>query len=197
MGDWKGFGVPQDYGKSARWFRRSAEQGYAAAQTDLGFQYMNGIGVPKDPVQGANWFLRAARQGYAMAQYNLGMNFALGQGKPKDAVLAYAWIKLAISRGYSKPRAPKALNDLEQKITSNEVAAAQVLAANWRQGQQIARPDAGRRRASSDDEKKIVYAYRDWVVVRETKGALASCSANSYASRAAAAGPGYLFPDSP
>ena len=42
-----GFGVSQDYGAAVQWYTRSAEQGYANAQTALGGKYNRGVGVEK------------------------------------------------------------------------------------------------------------------------------------------------------
>jgi TPR repeat protein len=46
----KGQGVPQDYAEGAKWARRAADQGYAKAQSLLGYMYALGRGVPQDYV---------------------------------------------------------------------------------------------------------------------------------------------------
>ena len=51
-----GRGVPKDYGQALAWFRKAAEQGYEAAQNDLGVMYALGQGVPQDYVQAHMWF---------------------------------------------------------------------------------------------------------------------------------------------
>ena len=38
----KGQGVPQDYKAAVSWYSKAAEQGYASAQSNLGFMYANG-----------------------------------------------------------------------------------------------------------------------------------------------------------
>jgi TPR repeat protein len=56
-----GRGVPQDYVEAVKWFRRAAEQGFAAdAQDSLARMYVQGQGVPKDYVQAHMWFNLAA-----------------------------------------------------------------------------------------------------------------------------------------
>ena len=53
-------GVPQDYIKAAELFQKAANQGYAAAQYNLGVMYYNGEGVPQDYVKAAELFQKAA-----------------------------------------------------------------------------------------------------------------------------------------
>jgi len=43
-----------------RWFRLAADQGYAAAQYNLGTMYGTGTGVPQDYVQAHMWMNLAA-----------------------------------------------------------------------------------------------------------------------------------------
>ncbi len=58
-----GKGVPLDYARAAVWTRQAAEQGYAQAQTDLGYLYEQGKGVPLDYVTAYAWYSRAAEAG--------------------------------------------------------------------------------------------------------------------------------------
>jgi hypothetical protein len=45
-----------------KWYRLAAQQGYAAAQYNLGLTYAEGPGIPQDYVQAYMWFdLAAAR----------------------------------------------------------------------------------------------------------------------------------------
>ena len=44
---WAG-GVPQDYAEAVKWWRKAAEQGFAASQYNLGVAYEKGGGVPQD-----------------------------------------------------------------------------------------------------------------------------------------------------
>ena len=53
-----GEGVPQDYGKAVAWYRKAAEQGYAAAQGNLSVMYDSGDGVPQDDVEAYLWLTR-------------------------------------------------------------------------------------------------------------------------------------------
>ncbi len=58
-----GGGVSQDDAEAMRWFRMGADQGYAVAQTNVGFLYQSGRSVPRDLVEAKLWFERAAAQG--------------------------------------------------------------------------------------------------------------------------------------
>ena len=55
-----GRGVPQDDAEAIAWYRRSAEQGNADAQVNLGLMYDQGRGVPQDYVDAHMWLNLAA-----------------------------------------------------------------------------------------------------------------------------------------
>ena len=57
-------GVPLDYAEAARWYRKAAKQGSAAAQNNMGVFYVYGYGVPQDSVEAYAWFSIAAEQGF-------------------------------------------------------------------------------------------------------------------------------------
>jgi len=50
-----GQGVPRDYEKAMQWFRKAADQGFAAAQYNLGFVYQVGLG---DNAEAVRWYKR-------------------------------------------------------------------------------------------------------------------------------------------
>ncbi len=54
--------MPKDKAEAIKWYRKSAEQGFANAQCELGDCYANGRGVPKDEVEAYKWFLLAGAQ---------------------------------------------------------------------------------------------------------------------------------------
>ena len=63
---------------------RPADQGFASAQSNLGYCYEQGKGVPQDLKEAVRWYRLAADQGYAVAKYNLGYCYAQGKGVPQD-----------------------------------------------------------------------------------------------------------------
>jgi TPR repeat protein len=63
----KGRGVPQDHKTAVKWFRLAAGQGYAEAQSNLGWMYQNGWGVIKDYKSAVYWYELAFGQGHSGA----------------------------------------------------------------------------------------------------------------------------------
>ncbi len=60
-----GHGVPQDDAEAVQWCRRSADQGLACAQFNVGFYYEFGKGVPQDVAEAVKWYRQAAEHGDA------------------------------------------------------------------------------------------------------------------------------------
>ncbi|MDB6027178.1 MAG: hypothetical protein JWM68_3401, partial [Verrucomicrobiales bacterium] len=67
------------------WLQRAADQGYAGAQLDLAYIYLNGIGVKKDLAQSVKWKRMAADLGGAQGRFELALSYAQGIGEPRDA----------------------------------------------------------------------------------------------------------------
>lgn len=53
------------------WFEKSANQGYAEAQYNLGTMYQNAIGVDQDFKKAVKYYKLAANQGHREAKDNL------------------------------------------------------------------------------------------------------------------------------
>ena len=109
----KGEGVEQDHVEAAKWYRKSAEAGYAPAQCNLGVMYVKGNGVKQDRVEAAKWFRKSAEAGNTLAQCNLGIVYANGKGVEQDLAEALKWVQLAAEQGYK--RALRCVNDLQQE----------------------------------------------------------------------------------
>ena len=60
--------LPQDYEEAVKWFRRSANQGFAGSEFKLSAMYWAGKGVKQDAVQAHMWANLAAAQGTEMAR---------------------------------------------------------------------------------------------------------------------------------
>lgn len=67
----QGKGVPQDYTEAVGWYHKSADQGYARGQDDLGYAYSHGAGVPQNYAEAARWYRKAAKQGDEYARLAL------------------------------------------------------------------------------------------------------------------------------
>jgi TPR repeat protein len=90
---------PHDYVQAAFWYRKSAEQGNADAQYDLGDFYLFGHGVQLDYAQGIRWFRKAAEQGSPAAQTDLARFYLIGKYVPQDYALSASWYRKAAERG--------------------------------------------------------------------------------------------------
>ena len=93
--------IDMDKEKGIVLIRRSAEQGYADAQFNLGLAYYRGEGVSQDYTQAVSWYRKAAEQGVAAAQYNLGVCYYKGEGVSQDYVQAVSWWCKAAEQGHS------------------------------------------------------------------------------------------------
>ena len=103
----QGEGVPQNYAKAMKWFRKAADQGHAEAQFKLGNMYYLSQGTPLDYVEAAKWLQKAADQGHAAAAYNMGALYDKGQGVPQDYGKAAEYYRKAADN-----RVPEALFNL-------------------------------------------------------------------------------------
>ncbi len=98
-------------------FKFLAERGYADAQNDLGFMYVNGIGVEQDYEEAAKWLLMAddnhseeafdnlrllAENGHPRAQVNLGLAYLNRAGTDIDHENALKWFRKAANLGYAE-----------------------------------------------------------------------------------------------
>jgi TPR repeat protein len=83
-----------DYATALNEFLPLANNGNAAAQSELGFLYEAGHGVPKDYTEAAQWFRLAADHGDAFAQTGLAFLYDDGEGVPKDYTEAAKLLRL-------------------------------------------------------------------------------------------------------
>ena len=89
----KGDGVGKDRAEALKWYRKAAEQGYAAAQCELG-------DLCDDGVEALKWYRKAAEQGYATGQAVLAINYEHGRGgAAKDYFEAVKWYRKAAEQG--------------------------------------------------------------------------------------------------
>jgi TPR repeat protein len=95
-----GEGLPEDQGEAVKWFRLSAEDGDADAQSGLGEMYEEGRGVPQSYDEAAEWFIRSAKQRCPVGQYNLGRMYEGGTGVPQSDEAAEAWYEAAALKGH-------------------------------------------------------------------------------------------------
>jgi TPR repeat protein len=89
----------QAYANAEKWYRKSAEHGYADAQFCLGLMYYNGQGVEQDYGKALEWWGKAASQEHARAQYNLGVMYNNGEGVWRDRAKAMEWFGRSCDNG--------------------------------------------------------------------------------------------------
>jgi hypothetical protein len=106
------------YEAARYWSEKSAQQGYAPAQTRLGTIYHEGLGVARDPQQAAFWFLQAAQRGHAGAQAMIGAACHLGIGVKADRLAATRWLRASAEQG--NPIARAYLPKVEAELTPDE-----------------------------------------------------------------------------
>ena len=94
-----GAGVSRNEVDAVTYFRRSAEAGYAPAQTVLGYLYETGQVVENDPRVALDWYKKAATQGDLPAQWVLGRMYLDGEGVLRDRNQAMEWLRKAGERG--------------------------------------------------------------------------------------------------
>ena len=81
------------------WLRKSADQGLAQAQYNLGLLYENGRLVATSQTLATQWFRRAAEQGHTQAAVSVATQYFLGRGVPKDEAEAARWYETAAEDG--------------------------------------------------------------------------------------------------
>lgn len=88
-----------DNAAALAWYRKSADQGYANAQYNVGLCYYNGFGTAINYTEAAAWYRKSVAQGYDKAQYNLGTMYKSGKGVPQDLVQALSLYRKAAEQG--------------------------------------------------------------------------------------------------
>jgi TPR repeat protein len=91
-----------DLKEALDWIRRSAENGYADAQLELGRAFEDGRGVPQNLSEAARWYRKAAEQGHAGAQCALGALLESGRGLPPNPAEAASWYRSAAAKGHAE-----------------------------------------------------------------------------------------------
>ena len=117
----------KQWSESARWYRRSAEQGDPGGLYALGLAYYRGRGVPRDRVRAFELMVQSARSGYVIAEYSVGLAYEDGHGTQHDLARARQWIQRAADKGLQVAR--EKLTSLAMASTDSVVQAATVMRA--------------------------------------------------------------------
>jgi len=117
------------------WWKLAAGQGCGIAQFALSQLYLYGRGVPQDFVAAAKLLAQDAQQGSFLAQMAIGAMYEKGQGVPQDFVQAHFWFNVAGAKALnedSRKQATEARDRIAQQMTTEQIAAAQRLARDWK-----------------------------------------------------------------
>lgn len=83
---------------AASWFKKSADQGYAPAQSALGAMYSEGVGLAKDQEEAMKWLKKAADQGDTIGLIDLARKYFARTGNEKDDAKAFQLMMMAAER---------------------------------------------------------------------------------------------------
>lgn len=111
----------EHYTEAIKYFEKAAEQGYALAQSYLGWCYEEGKGVKQDYTQAVSWYRKAAEQGDAIAQYNLGVYYSKGRGVNQDYAQAVYWYRKAAEQGDED--AKRHLSEFDDELKKQQFSA--------------------------------------------------------------------------
>ncbi|MDR0218179.1 MAG: sel1 repeat family protein [Enterobacteriaceae bacterium] len=91
-----GIGITRNPNEGLKWIEKSANNGNAIAQNNLGTLYLNGTyPLKKDLKKSFEWFRKSAEQGVAEAQYNLASSYHNAKGVEKNDEDAFYWYQKA------------------------------------------------------------------------------------------------------
>lgn len=90
---WRGIGEdPGDRTDAFAWFRRSAENGHAPAQSVVAYGYEHGLACEEDPAAALTWYHRAAENGQPDALARLALLYVEGTITPCDPEKAEVYL---------------------------------------------------------------------------------------------------------
>jgi TPR repeat protein len=106
----KGQGFVRDEDEAFQWYQKSADQGYAPAELELGFRYRADMALElvysgkvkrhHSDLESMRWWRKAAEQGNANAEEQIGYLYANGSKEiPKDGNEAMLWFRRAAEHG--------------------------------------------------------------------------------------------------
>ena len=93
-----GQGVIQDYKEAVKWYRLSADQGYALAQNNLGLMYASSRGVLQDEKKAHMWWNIAYANGHDKADHNI--NIITQRMTPADIATAEDMARQCLASNY-------------------------------------------------------------------------------------------------
>lgn len=92
--------VSKSYQEAEKWFRKSAEEGFAEAQLLIGSWYHIGQVYRESENNAFRWYYKAARQGLSNAEFMVGICYLEGTGTAKNRKQAKSWFEKAERAGH-------------------------------------------------------------------------------------------------
>lgn len=126
----KGIGTARDLSLARVWYTRAAERGNAKAMHNLAVLHAEGVSGKPDYASATEWFRRAAEHGVRDSQYNLAVLLGRGLGAPTDLAQSYLWF--AVAAGQGDDDAARKRDEVAQRLSPTDLAAAKAEAAAWK-----------------------------------------------------------------
>jgi len=129
----KGYGVPRDYKKAVKYFKKSSDQGFSLASYNLAAMYQSGKGVKKNRKLAFKSMLKAAEKRFAKAQIKVGRWHKIGFGTKKNPVKALEWFLIAEvnSKGKLEALAKKEVRQMKDVLSDAQIRKAEEAAESF------------------------------------------------------------------
>ena len=95
-----GQGIEQDDELYIFWLKKSADNNYEKALTEMGDIYYDGFYIDKDLKKALKCYKKAADKNYLPACLNLSIMYFEGQGTKKDLNIGYNYLSIAYNSSY-------------------------------------------------------------------------------------------------
>lgn len=126
----KGTGVPRDAALARQWYERAAQKGNAKAMHNLAVLLAEGAASGRPDYAGAvQWFRQASEHNVRDSQFNLAVLLTRGLGTEQNLVEAWRWFAIAARQGDED--AGRKRDEVGQKLSPTDFAAAQALAGGF------------------------------------------------------------------
>jgi len=123
-------GVKRDLAEAAQWYRKAANQRFAAAENNLGFLY-NAGGIPANPAAALEWYRRAAEDGVSDAALSAAKLLLTGPESIRDRHSALVWFQIAQRIGAQGAASEPGFQQLIEEASAGEREAINRAATQW------------------------------------------------------------------
>ncbi len=135
-----GTGVGKDPDVAVAWLKSGYEKGDLTARAFYGLALASGNGVARNATLGEQLMTEAANAGNIDAMTTLANLHQAGNVLPRDYSRAYLWANIAGSRGPTSANMHALRDDLEKRLSPEQLASVQKQAREWKPQAVAARP---------------------------------------------------------